>query len=116
MHELKKVHNDAIPKALDRAMRYRLLNEPFQAESICRDILAVSADNEDAHAVTEESRQAAIRFGLQELGDLGKATIDATSPQELRLIAGALLDVRETARFSSTLPGAGASTLTVVAL
>ncbi len=51
MSELKKLNINAIPKALERAMRYRLLNEPFQTESICRDILAVDADNQDARVI-----------------------------------------------------------------
>lgn len=38
---LKPIHADAIPEALEKAERYRLLNEPAQAESICLDILAV---------------------------------------------------------------------------
>ena len=39
---------ESIPRALERAMRYRLLNDPEQAESICLDILAVDADNQEA--------------------------------------------------------------------
>jgi hypothetical protein len=39
-HVLKPIHVDAIPEALEKAERYRLLNEPAQAESICLDILA----------------------------------------------------------------------------
>lgn len=46
--ELKTISPDGIPQALERAERYRLLNDPAQAESICRDILAVDADNQDA--------------------------------------------------------------------
>lgn len=46
--ELKKLSRDAIPAALERAERYRLLNEPAQAESICQDILAVEPDNRSA--------------------------------------------------------------------
>ena len=46
--ELKKLSAEAIPPALDRAERYRLLNEPVQAESICLDILAVDAANQQA--------------------------------------------------------------------
>jgi hypothetical protein len=41
MYELKPLSRDAIPGALAKAERYRLLNEPWQPESICRDILAV---------------------------------------------------------------------------
>ena len=39
---------ESIPRALERAMRYRLLNDPEQAESICLDVLAVDAENQDA--------------------------------------------------------------------
>jgi hypothetical protein len=37
--KLKVLRTGAIPAALERAERYRLLNEPTQAESICLDIL-----------------------------------------------------------------------------
>lgn len=49
--ELKPVSPSAIPEALERAHRYRLLNEPWQAESICLDVLAVDPGNQTA-AVT----------------------------------------------------------------
>jgi tetratricopeptide (TPR) repeat protein len=46
--ELKRITADGIPYALEKAERYRLLNDPEQAESICRDILAVDPDNQQA--------------------------------------------------------------------
>jgi hypothetical protein len=46
--ELKRIAPDGIPHALEKAERYRLLNDPAQAESICHDILAVDADNQEA--------------------------------------------------------------------
>ena len=48
MFELKPLHQDAIPAALEKANRYRLLNEPGAAESIYLDILAIEPDNEEA--------------------------------------------------------------------
>ena len=48
MPELKQLNKDAIPAALEKAERYRLLNEPGEAESICLDILAVDPDNQRA--------------------------------------------------------------------
>lgn len=48
MADLKKINREAIPKALEKVDRYRLLNEPEQAESICRDILAIDPDNQEA--------------------------------------------------------------------
>ena len=46
--QLKSLSPDAIPEALEKAHRYRLLNEPWQAESICMDILAVEPENQSA--------------------------------------------------------------------
>ena len=48
MFELKPLHQESIPAALDKAMRYRLLNEPLQAESICLDVLEVDSENQQA--------------------------------------------------------------------
>ena len=39
---------DAFPGALSKAERYRFLNELWQAESICRDVLAMDPDNQPA--------------------------------------------------------------------
>ena len=51
MLTLKALPEAAIPGALSKAERYRLLNEPYQAESICRDILAVDSDHQQAMVV-----------------------------------------------------------------
>ncbi|MGH7491954.1 MAG: hypothetical protein ACREOO_06125 [bacterium] len=48
MFDLKSISHEAIPRALEKAERYRLLNEPQVAESICRDVLRVDADNQAA--------------------------------------------------------------------
>jgi hypothetical protein len=46
--ELKPLHPDAVEAALERAHRYRLLNEPTESESIARDILRVRPDDQPA--------------------------------------------------------------------
>jgi hypothetical protein len=48
MFEFKPLSSEGVDAALDRAERYRLLNEPREAESICRDILAIEPDNQVA--------------------------------------------------------------------
>src|SRR6184192_2470032 len=48
MPDLKSLHTDAIPAALEKAERYRLLNEPGEAESICLDVLHVEPENQQA--------------------------------------------------------------------
>ena len=48
MSELKSLSQEAIPAALEKAERYRLLNEPGEAESICLDILKTDSENQQA--------------------------------------------------------------------
>jgi tetratricopeptide (TPR) repeat protein len=46
--QLKPISKDGIPEAVSKAELYRNLNEPGEAESICRDILAADSDNQTA--------------------------------------------------------------------
>lgn len=48
MFELKSLHKEAVPAAIEKAKHYRLLNEPGAAESICLDVLATDANNQEA--------------------------------------------------------------------
>ncbi len=80
--ELKKISLQSVPTALKRVERYRLLNEPRVAESICLDILAVDPDNCAARidlilALTDQ-------FGIEGTGSgLSRRALD---------LAGALTD------------------------
>jgi hypothetical protein len=46
--ELKRISPSSVPRALELGERYRLLNEPEQAASICRDVLEVEPGNQKA--------------------------------------------------------------------
>jgi tetratricopeptide (TPR) repeat protein len=48
MFDLKRLSSEAIDRSLAKAEHYRLLNEPEEAESICLDVLAISANNQRA--------------------------------------------------------------------
>ena len=48
MRNLKSIFAAAVPGALEKALRYRLLNEPLEAESICLDVLRVDPENQQA--------------------------------------------------------------------
>jgi hypothetical protein len=48
MSDLKPLSREAIPAALEKAERYRLLNEPGEAESICLDVLRADPENQPA--------------------------------------------------------------------
>ena len=71
MFQLKNISKDSIPAALEKAERYRLLNEPGLAESICLDILEVDPQNDKAIiilllAITDQ-------FDTSSSGDVNRA-------------------------------------------
>jgi tetratricopeptide (TPR) repeat protein len=45
-YKLKRISTAGIPEAMAKAQLYRSLNEPEEAESICRDILAVDGQHQ----------------------------------------------------------------------
>ena len=60
--ELKTLSPEAVSRAIAKAERYRLLNEPAEAESICLDALEIEPNNHDALitlllALTEQFEQ-----------------------------------------------------------
>jgi hypothetical protein len=68
---LKPISKSAIPRALEKAERYRLLSDPGQAESICLDILA--ADPDDQRALVILILSITDRFGRYGSPDLQRA-------------------------------------------
>ena len=48
MFDLKPLSHEGVAAAIEKAMRYRLLNEPGEAESICHDVLRVDPGNQQA--------------------------------------------------------------------
>jgi hypothetical protein len=46
MPDLKRISREAIPRAVQKAERYRLLNQSWATESICLDILEVDGGNQ----------------------------------------------------------------------
>ncbi len=61
MLELKRISHDAIARSLAKAERYRLLNEPHEAESICRDVLHTDPDNQEALVITTARANRSVR-------------------------------------------------------
>ena len=47
-YELKRISRASIPGALQKAERYRIINDPSSAESICLDVLEVDSRNQEA--------------------------------------------------------------------
>lgn len=71
MSEIRAISVESIPRAISKAERYRLLNEPRCAESICRDILEVDPGHPDAIkvlilAITDQFSEYGDREGVSE--------------------------------------------------
>ncbi len=48
MFDLKPISKESVPLALQKAERYRVINDPSSAESICLDVLTVDPNNQQA--------------------------------------------------------------------
>jgi hypothetical protein len=107
-HELKPLSAAAVPRSIEKAERYRLINQPWAAESICLDVLHTEPGNQRAlHvlvlALTDQF--------TGESGELARRAQEAlaqlTSEYERTYYAGMILERRATAKLASRTPGAG---------
>lgn len=62
--QLMPISKEAIPAALAKAERYRFLNEPLQAESICRDVLVADPTSTAARILLILSLTDQLEHGL----------------------------------------------------
>jgi len=132
MFELKKISAEGVSEAIEKAERYRLLNEPRLAESICLDILEVDPSNNKAIvtmllAITDEfnsSSPADVSEARQLLPRLsseyeqcyyggiicerkGKSLLGKNIPEGVDMIYEWLLDAMELYEKAETLRPAG---------
>ena len=108
MSELKHLSKEAIPAALQKAERYRLLNEPGEAESICLDILATDPDNQPAIiilllALTDRFSKG---YGVSET-QANHLLAQIEGDYERAYYAGILAERRAKAKLAQGHPGAG---------
>jgi hypothetical protein len=111
MFELKTLSQGAVSAALAQAERYRLLNEPAEAESICLDILKIEPDHQDALATlilacTDQFPDGSIAAAMSR-AERGLASIR----DEYRRIylTGIVRERRGKAELSSNRPGSARS-------
>jgi len=106
--DLKSISKAGVPQALERAERYRLLNEPTLAESICLDVLEVEPENRRALvtlllAITDQFGQgAAVRKASEILPRL-------KSEYERRYFAGVISERSAHAQLRKGAPNAALS-------
>lgn len=109
MFELKLLSREGIPGALAKAERYRLLNQPWEAECIYRDVLAVDPENQDASI--------GLVLSLTDQFDHGSAAIVPRAREALQGLhdeyqrtyhAGIICERRARSLLQAARPGAGA--------
>jgi hypothetical protein len=108
MFELKSIDPGAVPKALDKAQRYRLLNEPEEAESICLDVLAVEPDNQEALVMLLLSLTEQFRTACADAFPRAQALLPSFRGEYERCYyAGIISERRGSAQLDKGGPGAG---------
>lgn len=109
MFALKTIKPDAVSAAMQMVERYRLLNEPDEAVSICLDILAIVPDHQDAIvnlllALTDKFSDGQLFPAFEQAKDvLGKLE----SPYCQVYYAGILFERRAKHHLKKGGPGAG---------
>ena len=105
--QLKPISKEAIGSALERAVRYRLLNDPWQAESICHDILSADPDNQEAIrtlilSITDQFGSK-FRNRLNQVMDL---TIKIKDPYQRSYCSGIIFERNATTVLKKAIPRA----------
>ena len=99
--ELKRISADGIAHAMEKAERYRLLNDPAQAESICHDVLTVDAENQDALRCLILSLTDQLGAATANAARLARAHVMRLTDEYERAYYTGLIHERETRAFLS---------------
>lgn len=84
--KLKSISAEGLQRAVERAKHYRLLSDPEQAESICRDVLDVNPDHQETLVVLVLA--------------LSDQLVSGASEKEARSVVGRLSDPYERVYYS----------------
>jgi hypothetical protein len=106
MFELKPISRDSVAGALAKAERYRLLNEPSEAESICHDILQIEPGNREAliNLILAQTEQ--IPEDTRAFANALATVSHLDSPYDRAYYAGIAWERRAKARYQTGGPGA----------
>lgn len=106
--KLRPLAPDSVEAALEKARRYRLLNEAREAESICRDVLRVEPDNNDALVTLLLALSDQFNHHLVDKYERAKALIPRlNSDYQRAYYAGVLCERRAKAHHRRSSPGSG---------
>jgi hypothetical protein len=107
MFALKPLSASAIPAALAKAERYRLLNESEEAESICRDVIAVDPGNQQARVSLVLALSDRLSHDRRMFGEALEFANGMAGEYERAYYRGILWERRAKARYQEGGPGAG---------
>jgi hypothetical protein len=108
MFELKPISRKGIPKALEKAERYRLLNEPWQAESICLDVLRTDPENQEALVMLLLALTDQLDAGLAEGAKRAREVLPRLhSEYDQAYYAGIICERQAKAQLNRVTPGSG---------
>ena len=111
MFELKALSKEGVAAALEKAERYRLLNEPWEAGSICRDILQADPENQDARIVLLLSLTDLFRTGDAKALNRAREMVDGLGGEyERAYYSGIICERRAKAIRARGSPGSGSVT------
>ena len=105
MFQLKPLSKEALPRALEKAERYRLLNEAAEAESICLDVLAVEPDNQKALVTLLLARTDRFAEGSGSLETAREVLPRLEDAYERAYYAGIICERRAGAHLAHGVPG-----------
>jgi hypothetical protein len=91
MTHLKPLSKNAIPAALGKAERYRLLNEAVLAESICLDVLSVEPDHQEALVMLLLALTDQLRDGQADLVTRAREVLDRLHDEYQRVYYAGLI-------------------------
>ena len=106
--ELKAVSPQAVPRTLAKAERYRLLNEPVEAESICLDVLEIEPANQEALVMLLLALTDQFHEDTSRIGDAMRAVGRLRDDYERAYYTGIVYERRARAQLRQGTPGAGA--------
>jgi hypothetical protein len=108
MFEIKSISQESIPRALEKAERYRLLNESSQAESICLDVLEIDPQHQEALVMLLLALTDQFGSGSNDLFKRSQEVVPRLhSEYERAYYTGIICERRAKAQLDQGAPGSG---------
>jgi len=104
METLKKLTPQGVGNAMEKAHRYRLLDEPCEAESICVDVLGVDPDNHEARILLILALTDQFRGDLSRVAEASALAAELPDPYERYYYSGIVAERLGKAQLRKTGP------------